>query len=429
MVGPLLELISDTSETRRAVLSQIKYLCNLIGQVPFSVCVCNPLLEDCPVVGVSQAFLDLYGLRANQIIGQNCRVLMGNVPEEEVSSKVRLDCREFCVLARVKGLCGTGYVSGIQRNSRANGDLFWNCMMLSFTQAPLIIGLQADLGFDQWASNDERSALQQHAGNMHCIRSMLRDLCVLRPIYPVVMPDAFDSSWDPVPETPVDDGGSTCSGSRASSNSSFRADLLVDRRWLIWPVQNRAVVTAGGTVLQRRGAGSISRGALGMTRCSLGYVGNTVQVRLRIAAVNSAWGLDLHRGAGLPTLGMTLLSPCEVDEQGGVPTDVAFLGRTLAFMGDGTLCWRRQADTFVRQSIFSPVPQSEVLSVPCRVARPRENLQPGNIIEMAWAPGSVSLRIEGNLIACVEDNSITGPVGDVYLVADCAFAVSGLLLC
>mmetsp|Transcript_18735 Transcript_18735/g.41656 ORF Transcript_18735/g.41656 Transcript_18735/m.41656 type:complete len:430 (-) Transcript_18735:316-1605(-) len=429
MSGPLLDLISDTTETRRAVLSQIKYLCNLIGQVPFSVCICNPLLEDCPVVGVSQVFLDLYGLRASQIIGQNGRILLGNVPEEEVSSKVRLDCREFSVLARVKGLCGAGYVSGIQRNSRTNGDLFWNCMMLSFTQAPLIIGLQADLGFDQWAIGDERAALEVHAGNMHCVRSMLRDLRVLRPVYPAVMPDAVESAWDAVPETAVDDGGSTCSGSRASSNSSVRPDLLRDRRWLLWPVQNRAVVTGGGALLQRRGAGSISRGALGMTRSPLGYHGNTVQVRLRVASVTSAWGLDLQKGASLPTLGMTMLSPCEVDQQGGVPTDVGFLGKTLAFMGDGTMCWRRQPDTFVRQSVFSTVPQSEVLSVPCRVARPRETLQLGNTIEMAWGPGCVSLRVEGQLVACVEDNAIEGPIGDVYLVADCAFAVSGLLLC
>ncbi|QPZ92098.1 PAS domain-containing protein [Thioclava electrotropha] len=96
--------------------------------------------EDVPLVYVNQAFLNLTGYSAEEVLGQNCRFLQAGAATEEERSAMR----EFIDDENISA--GRFRVT----NSRANGETFQNFVFMTRLREPngetrLFLGSQFDL--------------------------------------------------------------------------------------------------------------------------------------------------------------------------------------------------------------------------------------------------------------------------------------------
>jgi hypothetical protein len=57
--------------------------------LPFSVSIAIPSITDTPLIGISDGFLKISGYSRDEIVGQNCRLLLRGVPKEEISGETR----------------------------------------------------------------------------------------------------------------------------------------------------------------------------------------------------------------------------------------------------------------------------------------------------------------------------------------------------
>ena len=74
----------------------------------------DPDLPDNPIAYANQAFEEISGYSQDEIVGRNCRLLLGEDRDQEALDTLRatLQRRESCVVTL--------------RNYRKNGDLFFN---------------------------------------------------------------------------------------------------------------------------------------------------------------------------------------------------------------------------------------------------------------------------------------------------------------
>lgn len=66
----------------------------MIAASPIAAVISNPRLTDNPIVECNDAFVDLTGYAADEIVGQNCRFLTGPDTETELSDELRSAIRE-----------------------------------------------------------------------------------------------------------------------------------------------------------------------------------------------------------------------------------------------------------------------------------------------------------------------------------------------
>jgi PAS domain S-box-containing protein len=77
-------------EVKRTVAADpAKALADMIAASPIAAVVCDPRLQDNPIVDCNQAFVELTGYSREEIIGRNCRFLAGSGTEVELTSLLR----------------------------------------------------------------------------------------------------------------------------------------------------------------------------------------------------------------------------------------------------------------------------------------------------------------------------------------------------
>jgi PAS domain S-box-containing protein len=82
--------------------------------------VCDPTLPDTPIVLANQAFLDLTGYLADEVIGRNCRFLQGKDTAPEAVEEIR------------RGLAADEHIISVELlNHRKDGTTFWNQLHIS----------------------------------------------------------------------------------------------------------------------------------------------------------------------------------------------------------------------------------------------------------------------------------------------------------
>ena len=77
-----------------ANLSPDPWVEDLIKASPIASVVSNPRLQDNPIVACNQAFIDLTGYGADEILGRNCRFLAGPATEPWLTEAIREGVRE-----------------------------------------------------------------------------------------------------------------------------------------------------------------------------------------------------------------------------------------------------------------------------------------------------------------------------------------------
>jgi len=110
---------------------------NTICRLPWSVCLSDPNMEDCPIVGCSEGFEVLTGYSKKDILGKNCRFLNQGIDlKEEVRSMLH------------EAAASRGEFVGSLPNIRKNGELFENLLhmtTLTIRGKRYIIAIQADV--------------------------------------------------------------------------------------------------------------------------------------------------------------------------------------------------------------------------------------------------------------------------------------------
>merc|ERR1712066_477836 len=90
----------------------------------------DALCADCPIVGATRGFCELSGYSLDQILGQNCRMMLQGVPEVVVSKSARKNVRNYCSMCQVENVSDISELTTLQTNARRNGSHFVNFFLL-----------------------------------------------------------------------------------------------------------------------------------------------------------------------------------------------------------------------------------------------------------------------------------------------------------
>jgi PAS domain-containing protein len=121
---------------------------SLLNDVDAPALLVDALSTDCPVVGAAPAFCSLTGYSLENMLGQNCRMMLRGVPDWAISKSARKNIGNFCKMCRVKGLTHIAEVSSVQANARQDGAYFTNFFMLGLCRIGphvLILGIALKL--------------------------------------------------------------------------------------------------------------------------------------------------------------------------------------------------------------------------------------------------------------------------------------------
>lgn len=112
-------------------------------------------IQDCLIVGASQGFTRLTGFAREEVLGQNCRMMLRGVPEVAISKSARKNLRDFCRMCKVKRLDYISEVASVQPNSRRDGSQFVNFFLVGLVQVfngKYLLGVQKPVGEGLFAS-------------------------------------------------------------------------------------------------------------------------------------------------------------------------------------------------------------------------------------------------------------------------------------
>jgi PAS domain S-box-containing protein len=112
--APILGLAASQGVVDRADLALIA-----LERTRMPIAVSDPRLPDNPIVVTNQAFLDLCGYSAEEVVGRNCRFLQGPGTDREIVSKLR------------NAIAEEREIEVELLNYRKDGSAFWNRLFVS----------------------------------------------------------------------------------------------------------------------------------------------------------------------------------------------------------------------------------------------------------------------------------------------------------
>jgi hypothetical protein len=404
----------DDSDIGEVLAQAIDNLNATAFALPFSVSVAFPGIQDTPLIGISQGFLDLSGYSREEIVGQNCRLLLKGVPKNEISQDVRQEARRYCKAAHLKGLTKMAHTLLLQRNCRKNGELFWNLFMMSTIPGPnsrnYVIGLQLDLGptLPEMAdrANMESMFFKDHRENLIQVQSAMFGN------KPKGGPGQADDDDDGLGL--AEDINSWLMAASKRAGSYQREGTLP---WVAWPTSRGHALMNGGASLLRLEADRVKTGAVAMSVFPVAEKPDMRSFKVQVDDVCPIWGVDVNKGAVLPMMGFTLLSPSQMDEIGGLPHDIRKIPESVIFTGDGGALSVAPDHEGMGDAVQQYASKKSIPHYPYKI-------QNGDIIECTWGKNWLKVEAQGKLIHEVRDMVIFPPSHEpAFAVFDLSGAV------
>jgi hypothetical protein len=398
--------------------------------LPFSVSLALPTIEDTPLIAISEGFLTLTGYSQEDICGRNCRFLLEGVPQDQIQDQTRQESRRYCRAAYLRGLTRLSHTFLIQRNARKSGELFWNLFMLAFVpipgSQPLIIGLQLDLGaeLELAAGADIASAVAPHETNLKIVMHTLFG----KNMGKQVGPSDDDSDMVNVPLRTLasemglaDDIKKWVCAAEASSAFYQEWGTLP---WVMWPMTSKYALLNGGATLLRLEANETPRGGVAMSIFPLKKnrkvstkMGCSFKIRVDEVCGFEA---DVDKGAWIPCLGFTELTPSSMDALGGLPALIEFTAKSFVLRGDGALFARSEESHWADgDAALEPI-------LHAHHAAPYV-VNSGDTLECLWGKGFFEVQVESEdgtvKIYKIKDDAIPKPPKTpMYAMIGCCYA-------
>lgn len=406
-----------------------------VFQLPFSVSIAIPTIEDTPLIAISEGFTKLSGYTNEEIIGRNCRFLLEGVPQDQIQSQTRQESRRYCRAAYLRGLTRLSHTFLIQRNARKNGELFWNLFMLALVpipgSQPLIIGLQLDLGpkLDLAEGSDIAAAIAPHANNLQTCLLLLFGQKMSKELDPIVDDKLRSSSKrlgnfeeDALGLGLAEDIKKWVADAEAASELYQQWGTLP---WAVWPMTSKYAMLNGGTTLLRLEANEAPRGGAAMSIFPVKKTPRGCTFKVRIDEV-CGLECDIGKGGWLPSLGFTGLSPAGMDSLGGLPSLIESSAKSLCLRGDGAVFSRPEEENSADvDSTCSPIVAAQPSTA--YVATP------GDTIECLWGKGLIEVTVPSDdgvtLVYRVKNGAIPKPPKQpMYALVDCCYATCKVTL-
>lgn len=136
-----------------------------MAQTRMAICLCDPNVDDLPIVFANRAFRRLTGYSDEEVIGRNCRFLQGPKTDPEPIARIR------------DAIANEDVVVVELLNYRKNGTTFWNALHLGpiYNDAGDLVyffGSQWDVSDVRAARSEERHAKEMARELSHRMKNM-----------------------------------------------------------------------------------------------------------------------------------------------------------------------------------------------------------------------------------------------------------------
>lgn len=146
---PRHDKVTDPDKIVTRVKEAYEAVGHLLNNVDQPALIVDALCMDCPIVGATPDFCKLVGYDLDQILGNNCRMMLQGVPDMAISRSARKNIRNYCNMCQVVGLKEISEVASLQPNARKDGRHFMNYFLLGLCRVQnrfLILGVPMHLG-------------------------------------------------------------------------------------------------------------------------------------------------------------------------------------------------------------------------------------------------------------------------------------------
>ncbi|CAJ1354739.1 unnamed protein product [Effrenium voratum] len=367
----------------------------LIDKFPKPVVLADALVPDCPVVGASDSFCRLSGYSRDEVLGQNCRFLLKDVPGCCISRSGRKNLRSMIRMCRLIGLSTMGSTSCCQTNRKRGGETFLNMFAVGLVLLeghPFLVGVQSEMGSESMnqVKQDQHALIEQ-------IRVILQQGLSQR-ASTVLAKEHF------LPPRPRNLPGSPSFSSAAIAD---RVILLNDRRTVM---RREPCEIPNGCVV-------ISEHPIRRTRQGLFFA-----VRME-GVLRDGWHTSW------PMLGMTEISPQDMQRE-GYPLRAEWCGKSVCIGGEFQAYVRNKARHFDGSSGVSNELQKFEGPQPRWQNRPTTpwDLGEGDVMGMLYTPnGDIHLMLNYETVLTIATGQ---PLRnqDYYAIVDCRGQAYELML-
>lgn len=387
--------------SRNSALDFYRRVGHLVDDFPKPIVLADALVPDCPIVGLSHAFEQLSGYRRHEVLGENCRFMLGDVPSHLISRSGRKNLRSMIRMCRLIGLSTMGDTSCLQANRTKGGDIFYNHFAVGVVmlgEHPLLVGVQSP--YDHGSGARLSAVRPEYAGLIEEVRAVLQA--------------AVESQ---------------------ASLSNFRdSDFFLprcrrvagDRAFSPLALHDRVILLNDRRTVMRREPSEIPFGCVVVTDLPLRHTRQGLFFALRLEGVLAqAWHTSW------PMLGMTRISPRKMAED-GYPERAECCGRSVCVGGDFEVFVREQAFHYTMG--FGKTPDAEVQRFPGPMPRWQGSttvpwgLGEGDVMGMLYTPeGAVHLMLNYHTVLSI-DTGKPLESGEYYGLVDCRGAACEVML-
>lgn len=172
--------LTDAAQIGAAVKEGYSSVGHLLDGMEDAVLLVDALCLDGPIVGASAGFTRLTQYTLEELLGNNCRLLLDGVPETAISKSARKNIQDYCRTCLTVGIEHIAETSSVQPNRRRDGSMFVNFFMLGLCMVrdhPYILAVQLCMGegmFVRLTSKDSKRYVEDAREVFRRTRDVLR---------------------------------------------------------------------------------------------------------------------------------------------------------------------------------------------------------------------------------------------------------------
>jgi len=402
---PRRNVVMDPDNQATIVDEAYRTIGSLLNNMTEPALLVDALCMDGPIVGATAGVLELTGYRRDQLLGENCRLMLRGVPEIDISKSARQNVRDYYGMCQIAGLNDIGEINSLQPNMRVDGSVFVNLSIFGLCMVqghPYILSVQIPMGEGlcvRMRQAETNEAVEKARTIFKRIREILRtkgQASIMETKYEPPMASFLEQ---PVPARP---------------EFAFFCERL----------QDHCLLMNEGFTAIRREPYELATNCLVFGNSPVQRTAEGLGFSVRVDMVTSSF-------VGLPVLGFTRRKP--EDEPRLYPSVSRCLGQSVLIGACGEAFARDKYEHF--EIGFKPPSQAEVQTwslqpdLPSQKRDPPRNLSPGDILHCSYTwDGRIQLTHNDTKVMDFDVGRPVDGSADYYAVVDVCFSAYSLTL-